>query len=212
MRMLNISNEKKRDAAVALESKKTKRKVSFVLKDGSPKKNVRILRGTLSVDLDSLTGKFGELYQVGEEIIKGDPEIDFENIGRIVSGTRKLYLNAQNQIAYRVNLYEIVKNPDGTEKSRKELEKTESNILSDIPLRWTGMKMPKDTAIRKFVFLRKYQIRHVNGLTYDFLYDMAKMLHESNSLMLVGAGKKGTDPIILSAGGTPYRGFLDSVK
>lgn len=209
MRMLNISNEKKRDASVGMESKKMKSKISFVLKDGSPKRNVRVLRGSLSVDLDDLVSKCGGLYKVGEEIIKGDPEIDFENTGRLVTNTRKLYLNAQNQIAYRVNLYEVVKNPDGTEKERKELNKTESNILSDIPLRWTGMKIPKEKAVKKFVFSRKYQIRHVNGLTYDFLYDMAKTLQESNSLMLVGGGKKGTDPIILTGGGTPYRGFLE---
>lgn len=209
MRMLNISNEKKRDAAVGMESKRTVSKISFVLKDGSPKKNVRILRGTLSVDLDALVNQYGDLYKVGEAIIEEDPEIDFENTGRLVEGTRKLYLNAQNQIAYRVNLVEVVKSPDGTEKERKELQKSESNILSEIPLKWTGVKIPKDKAVRKFVFSRKYQIKHVNGLTYDFLYDMAKSLQESDSLMLVGGGKKGTDPIVLTGGGTPYRGFLE---
>ena len=209
MRMLNISNEKKRDAAVGMENKKTKSKVYFTLKDGSPKKNVRLLKGTLPVELDNLVNKYGDLYNVGQAIIENDPEIDFENTGRIVAGTRKLYLNSQNRIAYRVNLVEVVKNPDGTEKERKELQKTEANILSEIPLKWTGVKIPKDKAVRKFVFSLKYQIKHVNGLTYDFLYDMAKSLQESNSLMLVGGGKKGTDPIVLSGGGTPYRGFLE---
>jgi len=209
MRMLNISNEKKRDAAVGMESKKADSNVYFALKDGSPKNNVRLLKGTLSVELDSLVDKYGDMQKVGEAIIKNDPEIDIENTGRIISGTRKLYLNAKNNIAYRVNLFEVVKTPDGTEKERKELSKTQANILSDIPLKWTGVKIPKDNAIRKFVFSLKYQIKHVNGLTYDFLYDMAKKLQESNSLMLVGGGKKGTDPIVLSTGGTPYRGFLE---
>ncbi|WP_010249818.1 hypothetical protein [Acetivibrio cellulolyticus] len=209
MRMLNISNEKKRDAAVGMENKKTTSKIYFALKDGSPKKNVRILKGTLPVELDALVSKFGDLHKVGESIIENDPEIDFENTGRVVAGTRKLYLNAQNRIAYRVNLVEVVKNPDGTEKERKELHKTEANILNEIPLKWTGVKIPKDKAVRKFVFSLKYQIKHVNGLTYDFLYDMAKNLEESNSLMLVGGGKKGTDPIVLTGGGTPYRGFLE---
>lgn len=209
MRMLNISNEKKRDAAVGMENKKTRSKVYFTLKDGSPKKNVRLLKGTLPVELDNLVNKFGDLYNVGQAIIENDPEIDFENTGRIVAGTKKLYLNSQNRIAYRVNLVEVVKNPDGTEKERKELQKTEANILSEIPLKWTGVKIPKDKAVRKFVFSLKYQIKHVNGLTYDFLYEMAKSLQDSNSLMLVGGGKKGTDPIVLSGGGTPYRGFLE---
>ncbi|RLC12223.1 MAG: hypothetical protein DRI57_17965, partial [Deltaproteobacteria bacterium] len=49
----------------------------------------------------------------------------------------------------------------------------------------------------------------VNGLTYDFLYDMAKQLHEKKSLMLVGSGKKGIQPLIFHDGGLPYRGFLE---
>ncbi len=209
MRMLNISNEKKRDAAVGMENKKTESKIYFTLKDGSPKKNVRILKGSLSVELDTLVNNFGDLHKVGEAIIDSDPEIDFQNTGKIVAATKKLYLNSQNRIAYRVNLIEVVKNSDGTEKERKELQKTEANILSEIPLKWTGAKIPKEKAIRKFAFSLKYQIKHVNGLTYDFLYDMAKTLQESNSLMLVGGGKKGTDPIVLTGGGTPYRGFLE---
>jgi len=38
---------------------------------------------------------------------------------------------------------------------------------------------------------------------------MAKSLHESNSLMFVGGGKKGIDPVVLTTGGVPYRGFLE---
>lgn len=159
MRMLNISNEKKRDAAVGMESKKSDSKVYFTLKDGSPKNNVRLLKGTLLVELDTLLNKFGDIQKVGEAIIEDDPEIDIENTGRIISGTRKLYLNTKNNIAYRVNLFEVVKTPDGTEKERKELSKTQANILSDIPLKWTGVKIPKDNAISKFVFSLKYQIK-----------------------------------------------------
>lgn len=64
-------------------------------------------------------------------------------------------------------------------------------------------------AVKKFVFSRKYQIKHVNGLTYDFLYDMAKTLAESNALMFMGGGPKGIEPIILTTGGEPQRGFLE---
>ena len=60
-----------------------------------------------------------------------------------------------------------------------------------------------------FIFSKKYQLRHVNGLTYDFLYDMAKQLDEKNALMLIGTGTKGTQPLIFHAGGVPYRGFLE---
>ena len=54
---------------------------------------------------------------------------------------------------------------------------------------------PKNQALRKFVFARTYQLRHVNGLTFDFLYEMAKKLHDSNSMMLLGGGEKGNAPL-----------------
>jgi len=38
---------------------------------------------------------------------------------------------------------------------------------------------------------------------------MAKYLFEQNTMMYIGGGKKGTDPLILNAGGEPYRGFLE---
>ncbi|MCX7746344.1 MAG: hypothetical protein N2645_05580 [Clostridia bacterium] len=209
MRTINLSNDRKRDAEVGFESKQLKSRLSYVLKDGTPKKSVRILKGTLSVNEEVLAEKFGGLTHLGEAIINEDPEVDIEMAGKFINTTKKLYINRGNQIAYSVNLIEVVKNPDGTEKSRRDLSKTESNLLGEIPLQWTGKKIPKETAVRKFVFSRKYQIKHVNGLTYDFLYEMAKNLSESNSMMLVGGGKKGTDPIILTGGGTPYRGFLE---
>ncbi|HQE67414.1 MAG TPA: hypothetical protein PLE05_11340 [Bacillota bacterium] len=209
MRSLNISNEKKRDAVVGMDNTPKKSKINYVLKDGSPKKTVKILKGLLEISEEYLVGRYGDLVKLGEEIIKGDPEIDMEKTGRFVSGTKKLYIGKDNKIVYRVNLVEVVKNPDGTEKLRRDLSKTEANILGEIPLQWTGKKFPKDQAIRKFVFTRKYQIKHVNGLTYDYLYDMAKSLHESNSLMFVGGGKKGVDPVVLTTGGVPYRGFLE---
>ena len=52
-------------------------------------------------------------------------------------------------------------------------------------------------------------MQHINGLTYDFLYDMAKKLADANAMMLVGAGAKGVEPLVMSNGGTPYRAFLE---
>jgi hypothetical protein len=209
MRGINISNEKKRDAEVALESIPQKSKVKFVLGDGAEKQNIKILKSTLELTEEALLEKYGTLKALGEAIIKSDPELDVENIGRKVGSTHKLYLNKDNKIAYRVNRLQIVKTPDGEEKERKDLTKVVSNITGESMIQWTGKKVPKEVAIRKFVFVQKYQIKHVSGLTFDFLYDMAKELHESKSLMFVGAGKKGAEPLIITSGGTPYRAFLE---
>jgi hypothetical protein len=179
----------------------------MVLSDGSERRNIKFVKTTASAA--ALVKTYGDLNAAGKAIIEGDPETDREVVGKIVNKTLKLYVGQDGGIAYRVNLTQVLYNPDGTERERRELAKAPSNIAGEIPLQWTGRQFPKGDAIRKFVFTKNYQIRHTNGLSYDFLYGMAKLLAESNTLMFVGAGKKGNEPIILSAGGDPYRGFLE---
>jgi hypothetical protein len=209
MNGINIANEKKRDAEVGYESILPAPSVKMVLDDGRDKSNVKLLKSTLDLSEEVLVAKFGDLKSLGQAIINADPEIDMEIIGKKIDRTHRLYLNKDNKIAYRVNMVQVVHNPDGSEKDRRDLTKQVSNITGESIVQWSGRKVPKADAIRKFVFVRKYQIKHVSGLTYDFLYDMAKELHETKSLMIVGTGKKGTDPIIMSTGGVPYRGFLE---
>ena len=38
---------------------------------------------------------------------------------------------------------------------------------------------------------------------------MAKKLEEKKSLMFLGGGESGKDPLIFQTNGCPYRGFLD---
>ena len=48
--------------------------------------------------------------------------------------------------------------------------------LDGVSLRWTGRLIPRQKAMQMFMFKKSYQVQHVNGLTYDFLFDMAKKL------------------------------------
>ncbi|MDR3094369.1 MAG: hypothetical protein LBU62_07010 [Bacteroidales bacterium] len=209
MNGINLANEKKRDAEVSYGKAVKGPSVKKILEDGQVHSNVKMLKATLDLSEEALIKKFGDLKTLGQAIIDSDPEIDMETTGKKISHTHKLYLNKDNQIAYRVNMVQVVRNPDGTEKERHDLSKQTSNITGENLVQWSGKKVPKAVAIRKFVFIRAYQIKHVSGLTFDFLYDMAKELHESKSLMMVGSGPKGLNPIIMTSGGTPYRAFLE---
>ena len=51
-------------------------------------------------------------------------------------------------------------------------------------------------------------MKHINGLTFDFLFKIAKDLHEKDSFMMLGGGK-GNEPLIINDGGKPYRAFLE---
>ncbi len=209
MRTINISNEKQRDAVVSMESKKSPRKVSFVLQDGSTPFNIKFLKAPIDVDPEILLKKYKTPEALGEAIIKEDPEIDPEHTGMIMRSTNRVYLKNDKTVSFKVKLMESVKDPNGEEKEVRTYSPKPANVSSDIPLKWTGKLIPKNQAVKKFVFSRKYQIRHVNGLTFDFLYDMAKTLQEKDSLLFLGAGKTGKEPLVLMEGGSPYRGFLE---
>jgi hypothetical protein len=66
-----------------------------------------------------------------------------------------------------------------------------------------------DEAVHRFVFTNKKQLVHISGLTYDFLYAMAKDLDKRKALLLVRGGEKGESPVIMNRGGKPYNAFLE---
>ncbi len=207
---VNIANSKKRDAEVAIEQQIRINPVRTVLPDGSDKTTVKLLKNTVSYDYDVLLEHFGgDAEKFEDALLDSDPEIDIETVGRKLRKTHKLYVGRNNEIVYRLNLYQVVYNSKGEEIERKDVNKLPANIDSAFPLHWTGKRFDKSEAVRRFVFTRNYQIRHINGVTFDFLYNMAKELEDSNTMVLIGAGPKGTDPIMLTRGGQPYRGFLE---
>jgi len=207
MRAINLANDQKRDAKVGFEPKPKKSAVRMVLPDGREKQNVQFLK--TSDNMRTLLRQFSSTGAIREALISGDPEIDIEKSGRLINSTRRIYLTGDEKIAYSVSREQVFYGSDGKETERKELSKSPSNIAIDVPVKWSGKEFPKDEAIRKFVFSKKYQLRHTSGITFDFLYNMAKYLFEQNTMMYVGGGKKGNDPLILNAGGEPYRGFLE---
>lgn len=210
MKAIHIANSRRRDAQVAVEQHVRRSAVRTVLPSGAEKTGMRLLKNTVDFEFEALLEQYdGEAGALEQALVDGDPEVDMESVGRKLRRTHRLYVDEDNRIAYRLNLYQVVYSPDGEEAERHDINKLPSNVNAAVPLKWTGKRFSKAEAVRRFVFSRKYQIRHVNGVTFDFLYNMARELQKSKSLVLVGAGPKGNEPILLTRGGQPYRGFLE---
>lgn len=208
MRKIHISNEAKRDAEVAFGT--TFRRTTPVYKtaSGSTGKNERCLKATMATTDAALLATYGE--GLTDALINSDPEVDMERLGLKLEGLKKVFITREQKVAYGVSLNEHVYLPDGTEKEVRPESATSANIaLEGVPLRWTGKIIPKSKALRMFMFKKSYQVQHVNGLTYDFLFDMAKKLADAGAMMLITAGAKGNEPLVMSNGGTPYRAFLE---
>ncbi|MEJ7848225.1 MAG: hypothetical protein WKF92_09075 [Pyrinomonadaceae bacterium] len=205
---VNISNSKNRDAIVAFESLMPKRSVRYTDAEGRSVANRKLLKTDVAHDLPQLLKKTKKIEKIADALIKSDPEIDVEDFGMFLTDTSRVYVTEKG-IVHLIEEFEVVKNPDGTVRERRPRKKESQNINTDMPLKWTGKFIKKKDAIGKFVFTNKKQLVHVNGLTFDFLFDMAKTLQKKDSLLLVRGGEEGKSPVIMNRGGKAYNAFLE---
>lgn len=209
MGTINIANDKGRDAVVGSLSVLKAVKVRWLDEQGRQIQSGRVMKGHQAHELTALEAKAGGREKIAQTLIDGNPEVDMENFGALLKEASRVFVNPEGQIVRKVRQFEVIKNPDGSERERRPRKIAQPNSDTEIPLKWTGKLMKKKEVYNKFVFAKKRQIVHVNGLTYDFLYGMAKELEKQDSLMLIGAGAKGNQPLVLTRGGQQYRGFLE---
>ena len=218
IRYIKLSNEKNRDAEVTYRSLNPKASIKLGINSPGDVINRRVLKSTSTTDFSTLIADFKldktedeELQKsilLSEEIIKNDPEIDFEMGGKYISGLQRVYVNEQQKPVFKVRKTEKIFSATAELKEEREPKYNESNILDQI-VKWTGKMMSKSKMYNKLVFTKKYQIKHINGLTYDFLFEMAKQLSDKDSLMMLGGGESGKEPLVMNDGGKPYRAFLE---
>lgn len=205
---INISNPKNRDAVVATEALNPTREVRYTDAKGRPVTTRKLLKTDVLHDLPELLAKKKKLEKVADALIKDDPEIDIESFGMTLTDMARVYVTKKG-IIHLVEEIEVIYNPDGTVRERRPRKKEPQNMNGEFPMRWTGKFIKKEEAAHRFVFTNKQQLVHINGLTFDFLYEMAKDLDKRNALLLVRGGEKGNEPLVMSRGGKPYNAFLE---
>ena len=164
--------------------------------------NKRLLKFSSKNSLH-VTQQFKDSEQLSSALIKDDPEIDLELTGKFLEDTDKIYINDKEEVVYQIYKSEEVFLPDGTLKEERTPRYLEENIDQTNPVYWTGKLYPKNKIYQKLVFNKKYQLFHINGLTYDFLFDMAQKLSNEDSLMMLTAGDDSKQPLVLNDGGKP---------
>ena len=208
MKVINIADAKNRNSRVAMDHKKRAGYTRYVDENLQPVESARVIKNTLQTDLKKLTQDCS-LEELSQQLIDGDPELDLELFGKRVYDTVRIYLNNNNEPAGGVNVKELFFSPEGELKEERPLKTVEGNINTEIPLKWSGRLVPKTECYKKFVFSNAFQIKHVDGLTFDFLFNMAKELDEKQSMLFLGAGKKSNEPLVISRNGKQYRAFLE---
>ncbi len=220
-RYIKVANEKGRDAEIILKPNPPANLVTLGLPKNEPTLTKKVIKSHSKHTFEALASELKITPEVGvdydlqvanaiaDHITNADPEIDFELAGKYISEVSKVYIDDQLNPVFSVDKKENIFTPKGELKESRVPKYLLSNITGDSFVKWSGKLLPKPKVFNKLVFEKKYQIKHVNGLTYDFLFEMARELNDKNSLMMVGAGASGKDPIVLNDGGKPYRGFLE---
>ncbi len=152
--------------------------------------------------------------EIGDALIKGDPEIDTNLIGRPVQLRSSVFLDEQRQPVYHFRVLEEKLLPNGEIKETKPYKATEPNIDLPIQVSSKGSQTPVEM-VQKFVIHKVYQVIHMDGLSYDFLFNFCREIQASGFLRLA-AGIKGNEPLILRREGLPafayIRGRVDGEK
>jgi hypothetical protein len=221
IRYITLANDKKRDAEITLKAMNPKPLVSMVLPGGQKPINKKLLKGTIESESDFLMAQYNEkpvegqdfqlqlAGKLAQDLIDSDPEIDMETCGKFIEESSRIYVNPENKAVFKISKTEKIFTPAGELKEERKPKYLQNNIHGEFPVSWTGKLMPKDKVYNKLVFSKKYQIKHVNGLTYDFLFDMAKQLNDKKALMMMAGGSSGKDPLVMNDGGNPYRAFME---
>jgi len=212
IRYIKIEDENKRDAEITFKSVTQKNTVYLALENGKKPTNKKVIKSSRDFTLENLIGKTEPSQEdydsFSEKLISDDREIDFELYGKFIEKTDRIYTDKNLNPVYNVKLTEKVFDTDGNLKEERVPNYLYSNISGESILKWTGKYIPKDKLYNKVVLSSKYQIKHINGLTFDFLFNISKTLQDKNSFMILGGGK-GNEPLIFNDGGKPYRGFLE---
>ena len=221
IRYIKLANDKKRDAEITFRSLNPKPAITMVMATGEKVINKRVVKGTSHSSTQSLLAKYNEKPKEGvdfqmqlagrlaEDLIANDPESDLELTGKFIDDVSRVYINEAEKPVFRVKKTEKIFSPKAELKEEREPKYNESNIAGESIVNWTGKLMPKLKVYNKLVFHKKYQLKHINGLTYDFLFGMAKQLADKDALMMMGGGASGKDPLVMNDGGKPYRAFLE---
>ena len=131
-------------------------------------------------------------------------------MGRRITTTHTVYLSGAGDVLHAPpEVVELLLDPFGEERERRTPTELEANVNDAMPIRWRRRRMPRTELVRRFVIKRTLQVHHDSGITYDYLYKMAKELDEADAVVLLGAGEKGRDPLRFAQNGSPYQAFLE---
>ena len=206
---LHITDDKARDATIQVRGPAHAPARAYVGPAGQAARSARLVKATEGRDYASLIAQNPDPEAFARALVQGDPEVDMARVGRRVGPVNQVWVGGDGKILYAARRLSVTYDTAGAEVSREDFVDVEATVAEDAALPWTGRLMPVDRVVRSFALGMKLQLQHINGLTFDFLHELARTLQSKERMLVVGAGGKGADPLIFHRNGSKYRGFLE---
>ena len=144
---IHLTNSANRDATI-IGITSPKREKTLPAKDGQLLSFKRYIASGERNLHEDLVEKFGGM-DYSEQLIAADPEIDLEVVGRFITETSTVLLDANKKPIYCApELLEITYSPDGKEVERKQPVDIASNINDLTPIKWSNRLIPKAEFVR----------------------------------------------------------------
>jgi hypothetical protein len=99
---INLSNSGGRDAVVSTESVSPSTHTRWLGPKNRQANSARVAKSTVEYDIDALLEKHGDLAVLAQALVADDPEIDFENTGRLLNETSRVYIDDKRSIVRNV--------------------------------------------------------------------------------------------------------------
>lgn len=215
---IHISNAKNIDSTVQAFPRRDKTETVRKSPEGKKVNNVSV---ALYTNEHSFIDRIKHDEDLRQTILQSEEDIDLEIIGKTIGNTTSLLLTIDNTLCYNFTEYEIKKDREGNVIPCNECgeiycehrikRQTESNVNEEAPIRWIKpIMIDKLEAIKRYSFEKSYIIRHNDGASYEYLYEMARQLHEANQMVLMAPiEEKKPQKVVLRNRGKPFYAFLE---
>jgi hypothetical protein len=143
---------------------------------------------------------------LGSALKDGDPDVNIETAGQKITLTERISVDKDLRPVYTYKEFDVLTKPDGERIERPHANPL-PNVEETLPVKITDkLFAPIDVATR-FVMTRSYFLAHTDGVSYKFLFEIAKTLAEAGKFARVQAYDPVTKkpaPLVLRQGSRPY--------
>ena len=208
-RRIRLADHLGREATVWMVHCRVRDFTSSRSEAGEPLAITPRLKATAETHPEALMAHWSDPADLARALITGDPEVDLEQSGCKIGESQRIWLDGDGQPIYAPKLEQVRHDEHGVIIQRRPLRVRPGNLVPPAAPIWSGVMLNRREVLSRYALRQAWQLMHGNSLEYDFLLELVRWLDERGQMALVGRGRSGRSPLIISRGARPCLGWLD---